>query len=455
MRPADVDLATGDIPTGEVVELLCQLIRNRCVNDGRPDSGEEDRNAATLADYLAGAGLDVERYEPRPGRTSLVARLEGSDPAAPSVCLMGHTDVVPVTPEGWDEDPVLGEVRDGEVWGRGAVDMLNLTSAMAAVTRRLAAHGRRPRGDLIFFGVADVEAAGVWGAGWMAEHHCNAITCDYVLTENGGLLSNGPQGRHVLMHVAEKGFAWRRLVVRGTPGHGSMPYGADNALVTAAQVIERLARYRPRPEVTELWRRRVETLDLSPALREALLDPARLDDAIADLPGRGAAANFHACTHTTFSPNLARAGVKTNVIPDRVDLDVDIRTLPGETPDTVLEHLRAALGDELFARVEVASLGDSPATSSPLATPMWDAMAAAVQAQHAGTSLVPGMIVGLTDARFFRARGVVAYGAGLMSPGLSAADFSARFHGNNERVDLESLRLTTEFYGSVLDRLWA
>jgi acetylornithine deacetylase/succinyl-diaminopimelate desuccinylase-like protein len=362
---------------------------------------------------------------------------------------------VPVTPEGWDEDPFLGEVRNGEVWGRGAVDMLNLTSSMAAVVRGVAARGTRPRGDLIFFGVADEEAAGAWGAGWMAEHHWDAIACDYVLTENGGLLSDGPGGRHVLMHVAEKGFAWRRLVVRGTPGHGSMPYGADNALVTAALVVERLGRYRPRAEVTDLWRRRVETLDVSPVLREALLDPARLDDAIAGLPGRGAAANFHACTHTTFSPNLARGGIKTNVIPDRVELDVDIRTLPGETPESVLDHLRAALGDDLFARVEVASLGDSPATASPVDTPMWDAMAAATRAHHADTALLPGMIVGLTDARFFRERGVVAYGAGLMSPALSAADFSSRFHGNNERVDLESLRLTTDFYGRVLDRLWS
>jgi acetylornithine deacetylase/succinyl-diaminopimelate desuccinylase-like protein len=449
MRPGELD-----IPTGEVTELLCQLIRNRCVNDGRPESGEEERSARTLADYLGRAGLDVERLDSRPGRANLVARLPGTDPEAPSVCLMGHTDVVPADPTGWREDPFGGEVIDGEVWGRGAVDMLNLTASMAAVTRHLAASGGRPKGDLIFLGVADEEAAGTWGAGWLVEHEWDAIACDYVLTENGGLVSRGPGGRNVLMHVAEKGFAWRRLVVRGTPGHGSMPYGADNALVVAAEVVRRLAEYRPRAEITELWRRRAAALDLPASVREALFDPALAADAIAEMTSRGAAANFWSCTHTTFSPNLAHGGIKTNVIPDRVDLDVDIRTLPGETDETVAEHLRRALGDQLASRVEVQVLGGSPASASPLDTPLWEAMGAAVRAEYPDAQLLPGMIVGLTDARFFRAKGTVAYGAGLMSAGLSAGDFSARFHGRDERVDVGSLRITTDFLARTLDHLW-
>jgi acetylornithine deacetylase/succinyl-diaminopimelate desuccinylase-like protein len=449
MRPGEID-----VPTGEVVELLCQLIRNRCVNDGRPESGEEERSAATLADYFGAAALEVERLASRPGRTSLVCRLPGSDPSAPSVCLMGHTDVVPADGVGWREDPFGGEVIDGEVWGRGAVDMLNLTATMAAVTRHLAVAGVRPRGDLIFLAVADEEAAGAWGAGWVVEHHWDAVACDYVLTENGGLVSRGPGGRNVLMHVAEKGFAWRRLVVRGTPGHGSMPYGADNALVTAAEVVRRLAEYQPRTLITELWRQRAARLDLPADIRRALVDPTAAADAIGGLTSPGAAANFHACTHTTFSPNLAHGGIKTNVIPDRVDLDVDIRTLPGETDESVAEHLRQALGEELSARVEVQVLAGSAASSSPVDTPMWDAMAAAVRAEYADAELLPGMIVGLTDARFFRAKGTVAYGAGLMSPGLSAADFSSRFHGRNERVDVASLATTAAFFARTLDALW-
>src|SRR5688572_30663368 len=139
--------------TDETVDLLQALIRNACVNDGTPESGEEIRNADLLTNFLEGSGLDIERYEPLPGRASIVARIEGSDPDAPSLCLMGHTDVVPVSPDGWRHDPFGGELIDGEIWGRGAIDMLNLTSSMAVAFRHLARSGFRPRGDLIYFGV--------------------------------------------------------------------------------------------------------------------------------------------------------------------------------------------------------------------------------------------------------------------------------------------------------------
>ena len=450
MQPGD-----PAVPTGEVVELLRQLIRNRCVNDGTPDSGEEVRNADTLADYLAGAGLDVERFAPRPGRTSIVARIEGRDRDAPRVCLMGHTDVVPVNEAGWDEDPFAADLIGDELWGRGAVDMLNLTASMAAVARRLASLGRRPPGDLIFLGVADEEAAGTWGAGWLATEHWDAIGCDYVLTENGGLVSGRAGGRHVLMNVAEKGFAWRRLVVRGTPGHGSMPFGADNALLTAAEVVSRLGAYRPRAEITDLWRRRVATLDLAPELREAMLRPDRVTDAIAGVAARGAAAHFHACTHTTFSPNLAHGGVKTNVIPDRVEIDVDIRTLPGETP----RDGRRPPAGRAGRRAVPPGRGDLARRRGrhrvPADTPLWSAMEAATRRHYPDCELVPGMIVGLTDARFFRDRGTVAYGAGLMSDALSGADFASRFHGHNERIDLRSIELTTDFFWETLQRFWS
>ena len=176
--------------TGPTTELLQEMIRNACVNDGTPDSGEEIRNADLLAHYFEGAGLDVQRFESRPGRSSIVARIEGSDPAAPSLCLMGHTDVVPVNPDGWSQDPFGGEVLRGpdgrdEVWGRGAIDMLNITSSQAVAFRQLAREGFRPRGTLIYFGVADEEAGGHWGAEYMADHHWDAIGADYVLTETG------------------------------------------------------------------------------------------------------------------------------------------------------------------------------------------------------------------------------------------------------------------------------
>src|SRR5580704_13805691 len=171
---------------GEVAELLQQLIRNSCVNDGTETSGHEDRSAETIESMLGDKGLDVESYEPIPGRRSLVARIEGRDPQAPSLALVGHTDVVPADPTDWRHDPFGGELIAGEVWGRGAVDMLNLTSSMAVAMRRLADEGFRPEGDLLFIGVADEEALGIHGAEWLTTHLPEQVRTDYLITEAGG-----------------------------------------------------------------------------------------------------------------------------------------------------------------------------------------------------------------------------------------------------------------------------
>jgi hypothetical protein len=161
----------GNGPQGIATELLQTLIRNECVNDGTPESSSEFRNAEVLAGFLEGATSESATFSPLEGRTSVVARIEGSDPSAPSLCLMGHTDVVPVNPDGWSRDPFGGELIDGEVWGRGAIDMLNMTATMAVAFRQLASNGWRPKGTLIYFGVADEEAGGTHGAKWMADNH--------------------------------------------------------------------------------------------------------------------------------------------------------------------------------------------------------------------------------------------------------------------------------------------
>ena len=446
--------------TGATVELLQTLIRNRCVNDGTDGSGEETRNADVLQAVVAGPGVDVQRWEPVPGRASFVARIEGRDPTAPSLCLMGHTDVVPVHAGGWREDPFGGELirsADGvdEVWGRGAVDMLNLTASMAVAFRDLADRGIRPRGDLLYFAVADEEAGSAVGARWVAEHDPEAIRCDYVLTESGGLHDGPPEAPVIGVTVAEKGVAWRRLRVRGAPGHGSMPFRIDNALVKAAAVVQRLAEYRPAPRFHELWPARVESLGLPDEVKAALLDPARIDAALDELPNAAAAAHLHACTHTTFSPNLIDGGVmKTNVIPDDILLDVDVRTLPGESTDEVTAHLREALGD-LADHVEIEVLMDDPASISRIDTPLWDALHRAVTVPFPGARLAPQFSVGFTDARVFRDLGATAYGAGLFSPHVDSAEFGRRFHGHDERVDVESLGLTVELWQRVVADLMA
>jgi len=433
----------------QTVDLLQHMIRNACVNDGTEQSGHEVRNADLLTQLLEGAGLDVARYEAAPGRVSLVARIEGTDPNAPSLCLNGHTDVVPVNPDTWRHDPFGGELIDGEVWGRGAIDMLGLTASMAVTVRHLADTGFRPKGDLVFFAVADEESGSKYGAQWMADNHADVITTDYVLTENGGLHGGSESAPVVTMRVGEKGVAWQRLRVRGTPGHGSQPYGTDNALIKAAGIVNRIAEYRTPPRFHELWRTQIEDLRregvLSNEVAGDMLDPQRVDAAIDAMP-TGGARYLHSCCHMTMSPNVLVSPTKTNTIPDVVDIDVDVRTMPGETGDDVREHLRNAIGPELADEVEITPLMDDLASISPVDTPLWDALGKAVKNAFPKTEMSPGITVGFTDARVHRQLGAVAYGAGLLSPSVSPAEYGSRFHGNNERIDVESIGLTTGLY---------
>lgn len=445
---------TADRLTHETTELLQAMIRAGCVNDGTVASGDETRNADLLTGVLEGGGLEVATFTEVEGRANVVARIEGTDPDAPTVCLMGHTDVVPAVGTRWREDPFGGELIDGEVWGRGAVDMLCLTSSMAVVTRHLADTGWRPRGTLVFLAVADEEAGGTHGARWLAEHHWDAIACDYVLTETGGTILDMPAGRRITLVAAEKGIGWRRLVVRGTPGHGSMPWQADNALVTAAEVVRRLAAHHTQPQVNRYWRAFVASLGLPQDQQQLLLDPGRLRDALHHLPA-AVQGYAHACTHMTMSPNTVHGGQKTNTIPDEVVVELDVRTLPGQTEADVRDELRAALGDELFARVELEPIVDRVATASPVDTPMWDVLEQRLLATNPGAQVLPSMLVGGTDAAFFRERGVPAYGAGAFSERATYQQVRSRYHGIDERIDVDSLALQNELWLAVAEGMLA
>ena len=447
------DPTTLDRLTNETVELLQALIRNQCVNDGTPESGNEERSARLLRDELEGTGVDLQMVDTLPGRSSLIARWQGTDPDAPALCLMGHTDVVPVSPDGWTNDPFGGELIGDEIWGRGAVDMLNLTSSMTVAFRHLLTSGKRYPGDIVYFAVADEEAGGKLGAEVLLDSEWDALQCDYVLTEFGGIPLHTAAGSSILVTTAEKGIGWRRLTIKGEPGHGSMPWGSDNALVKAAEVVRRLSAYSPVPQLDELWAARIVALGLPDELSAKLLDPGRLRDALAELPPQ-LAANAHACSHTTFSPNVVAGGVKTNVIPDKVVVEVDIRTLPGETTEDVNTHLRAALGD-LFDQVEVEVIQEHLSTASPTDNRLWETLAASMMAAYPDAKVVPSLVTGGTDARFFRDRGAIAYGAGLLSPSVDTTEFFRRFHGHDERIDIQSLRLTVDLWLDVVDRLWA
>ena len=437
-------MATTDL-TGETTEILQQLIRNECVNDGTVGSGHEVRSVDLLESYLRLPGVEIKRYEPQPGRASLVLRIEGSDPKARSLHLMGHTDVVPVTASGWKHDPFGGELIDGEVWGRGAVDMLDVTGSMAVAVKRLLQQGFRPKGTLIFSAVADEEALGTYGAQWLSENAWDDVKADFLVTEFGGTRLPIDGAPKLPIMTAEKGSQWTRLRVKGTPGHGSMPYQADNALIKASEVITKIGRYKAPLRLHDLWKRFIEGLDLPAASRVALMNAATFDVEL-DRGPAGTAPMFYAATRTTFSPNMARSGVKLNVIPDSAEIDIDIRTIAGDDREGVRKMLRDAIGEELWKDVEIVAEGDNPASESPLRSPLWDTLTKVSRKLVPGSETVPFLIVGATDARFFRRRGVVAYGYGLLSDRIPFREFAKLFHGNNERVDQESLRLTTELW---------
>jgi acetylornithine deacetylase/succinyl-diaminopimelate desuccinylase-like protein len=406
------------------------------------------RNADALEAYFAGSGLSFERHTASPGRTSLITRIEGSDPKAPTLLLMGHTDVVPANASGWERDPFAADLVDGIVWGRGATDMLHITATMAVAVRRLARGGFKPRGTLIYLGVADEEAGGTHGASFLTQRQFDAVKADYVITESGGVPIPAASGVKLPVTVAEKGVNWRRLVVRGTPGHGSMPFRTDNALVTAAEVIRRVAAFNPKARIPDEWRQYVMEMELPAGLAAALTDPDRVLEAARTLEPLGLARMAHACTHTTFAPNVVAGGSKINVIADRVAIDVDVRALPGVSPLEVDAMIREALGD-LASRVDVEAPRGQEGSRTSLDTPLADALRRVTAALVPGSRIIPRLTTGATDARYFRWKGIPSYGFALHSRRIPYTEYPLMFHGHNERIDTESLRLSAVMWEAL------
>ncbi|MGO1539226.1 MAG: M20/M25/M40 family metallo-hydrolase [Leucobacter sp.] len=422
----------------EVVELLRALIREACVNDGTPGSGQEIRSVKVLqrflADALSSERVDAQVLEASPGRASLVVRVKGTDPDAPALGLLGHLDVVPVDPDGWSRNPFGGDLIDGEVWGRGAVDMLYLTAAFACVVREVALAPDPPRGDLVLLAVADEETGGEYGLRWLLREHPDAVRVTEVLSESGGMR----MGEHVAIGVAEKGAAGRRLVVRGKPGHASIPYGAQSAAIEVGQVLQRLALVEPATVLGELWDAFVAARIDDPDLTERLRDPVRLDTALEELSG--IAGYAHAISRNTISPTVVRAGRTLNVIPGVATIDLDIRTLPGSDDEEIDALLRELLGEH-SEQVEIRHLRSWAATSSPTDTPLFLAIERAV-AEVADAPVVPNMAAGGSDARLFRMQGIPAYGFGVLAPEWSYERYRENIHGNDERISVESIELS-------------
>jgi acetylornithine deacetylase/succinyl-diaminopimelate desuccinylase-like protein len=412
----------------EVTDLLQRLIRVDTTNP----PGNETAAAELLRDYLEGNGIACELIAKVPERANLVARIPGGD--GPSLLFLGHTDVVLADPAEWSVPPFSGELRDGQVWGRGALDMKGEVAANAVAIASLAREAFRPSGDLIFAATADEEAGAGFGLEWLCEEHPDAVRCDFAINEGGGDRVELEDGRPIyLPTVAEKMTAPFRLRVLGRSGHASMPGIADNPLVKAAQLIERIAAFRPEPQMGP----EVEAF-LSALLGE--VPPAhQAVERVAPLSPVGAAV-VQALLAPTFSPTVIAGSQKRNVIPAACELEVDCRLLPGQHPEHVEPMIRAVLGGDVDYELEwIEARGG---TRSSLDTPLWRALEEWIAEVEPEARAAPLACAGFTDSHWLReAFGTVAYGffpsTGELPPEVAAS----LIHSADERIPVVDLEL--------------
>ncbi len=432
----------------EVTELLQELIRNKCVNDGT--HAEEMRNIETIARYLDKYGLEYEIFESTKDRGNLLATFGNNNPRV----MLGpsHVDVVPAVDEGWEVPPFSGEIKDGYIYGRGAIDMLNTVAAQTVAYAHLVTNPEfKPKGTLMLGIVSDEEAGGKWGVEWLLKNHYDKWKADYVMTETGGFsLASGTN--NVLMQVGEKGIYATKIRYEGKQGHGSMPLASDNALVKVSEAMYRLGNYNPPVEIQPYWKEFVNSFPISSIQKKLLTSKIFLPKIIKSLHEKGdpIAPLAHALTSMTISPNNIKGTIKFNVIPGDVTGEVDIRLLPGQDEKYAIKHIKKALGKDLFQKLEITHSLYYPGNASPFDTPLWEAMEKAVNELIPNSRITPLVIPAVTDGRFYRLKGAVAYGAFLFSPDESMKDFLSLYHGKNERISVKSLWLGTQFFAKTI-----
>jgi len=417
---------------GEVTDLLSRLIRIDTTNP----PGNETAAAELLREYLEGTGVECELYARIPERASLVARIRGTGDG-PSLLLLSHTDVVLADPREWSVPPFSGEVRDGEtwgqtVWGRGALDMKGQVAANAVAIASLAREGFRPAGDLIFAATADEEVGDGFGLQWLCEEHPDAVRCDYAVNEGAGDRLDLGGGIYYLCATAEKMTAPFNVHVHGRSGHASMPGIADNALVKAARLIERLPADRPEPQLQQEVEAFLRTVlgEVPPAT--SVVERARAVHPIA-------AELVEPLLAPTFAPTMISASQKRNIIPALCEIVVDCRLLPGQSPEAIEGIVREVLGSDIG--YDIDWLEAQGGTRSALDTPLWDAVDAFVAESETGARAVPICCAGFTDSHWLReAFGTVAYG--FFPARTMPAEVAAQLiHSADERIPVDDLEL--------------
>ncbi|MFI7603156.1 M20/M25/M40 family metallo-hydrolase [Actinoplanes sp. NPDC049681] len=424
----------------EVVGICRDLLRIDTSNTGDPRTTVGERVAAEyVAAQLTEVGIDVELHESAPRRANLVARIPGRDRSRGALLVHGHLDVVPADASEWSVPPFSGEEKDGYLWGRGAIDMKDFDAMMLAVVRDWQRTGVVPPRDIVLAFTADEEAGMEYGSQFLVREHAGLFEgCTEAIGEVGGFsYTVNDDLRLYLVETAEKGIDWLRLHARGRPGHGSFVHD-DNAVTALAEAVAAVGRHRFPMVITPTVRAFLEQVSEALGIE---IDPDEPEQAIAKLGP--IAALIGATVRNTANPTRLEAGYKDNVIPGKASATIDCRTLPGQA-EAFLEQLRAVIGPD----IEIEHLQRQAALETSFDGALVDAMATALRAEDPGARAVPYMLSGGTDAKAFSTLGIRCFGfAPLKLP--ADLNFSALFHGVDERVPVEGL----QFGVRVLDRL--
>lgn len=444
------DLLSGVTPAllDATQEHLQRLLRFVTVNP----PGDEAPAVEYVAEVLRREGLRPTILESAPGRSNLVCRIPGRDRQGP-LLLASHIDVVEAEHESWARDPFGGEIADGCIWGRGAVDMKGKIAMDLAAMTLLARSGVRPDRDVTMVVVADEEAGCRYGSRWLAENHPDLIRASTCLNEVGGFSMSLLGVRYYPVQVAEKGICWLRLTFRGVPGHGSVPRH-DSAPAQLGRAIAKLAATRLPLHITPAATRFIEALAEHQPMPVALalrgltlpyLTAPVLDYGIRDAAQRQ---GLEAILRNTVSATVVRAGSKTNVIPGVATLELDGRTLPGQSSDDLIREVRAVIGDAF--EVEIIESLEPVVTSSD--TPEYRTLCETLKAHDPDAVPVPWIIPGFTDDKFYTALGARCYGfTPLRLP--EGMNFQAMFHGHDERVPVDGYRWGVRVYVDAVQRL--
>jgi len=430
-------------PAAEAEELLRGLIRFNTVN---PPGAERDAQEY-LAAHLSDAGLECELLGAEPGRPNLLARLRGVE-EGPTLCYLGHVDTVLANPAEWSHDPWSGDLADGFLWGRGALDMKSQVAAEIAAAASLARSGWRPaRGELLIAAVVDEETGGELGAQWITKTHPEKVRCDLLVNEGGGAVFEYEGRRIYGVCCAEKGVFRFTVSTDGVAGHASMPGMGENALLKMGPVLDRLGARQPSYELTAEPRAFLEGIGEDPA------DPggsiARLRAADARL-----ATMFEPMLGVTFTPTRIRASEKINVIPSRAELKVDCRVPPGLGEQEVRRGIQEVLGDPDRLGFSIEFTEEMAGNRSPISSPLMEEISKWIAEHDPGAEVVPVILPGFTDSRHFREAfpECVAYGF-FPQRHQSLLEASPLIHAADERIDVRDLAFATDFFTDLALRL--